>query len=117
MHLEQATWTEIDAIDTTLVLFPVGSTEQHGPHAPLGTDTLNAETIADAAAERYDGTVVVTPAVPVGVAEEHSQFTGILWTSLSTFKAYVRDIARSLAHHGFDRLVLVNGHGGNTVAL
>ncbi|WP_408960587.1 creatininase family protein [Natrinema sp. 74] len=117
MHLEQATWTEIDAAETDLALLPVGSTEQHGPHAPLGTDTLNAEAVADAAAERYEGTVAVAPAVPVGIAEEHRQFTGTLWTSESTFKAYVRDIVGSLSHHGVDRIVLVNGHGGNTSAL
>lgn len=117
MHLERATWTEIDAVETDLALLPVGSTEQHGPHAPLGTDTLNAEAVADAAAERYEGSVAVAPAVPVGIAAEHRQFTGTLWTSESTFKAYVRDIVGSLAHHGFDRIVLVNGHGGNTSAL
>ncbi|MDQ2052673.1 creatininase family protein [Natronolimnohabitans sp. A-GB9] len=117
MHLERATWTAVDATETDLALLPIGSTEQHGPHAPLGTDTLNAETVADAAAERYDDPVVVAPSVPVGIAEEHRQFTGTLWTSESTFKAYVRDIVGSLSHHGFDRVVLVNGHGGNTAAL
>ncbi|WP_254274553.1 creatininase family protein [Haloarcula marina] len=117
MHLTRSTWTEMDEVDTDLALLPVGSTEQHGPHAPLGTDTLNAEAVADAAAERYEAPVVVAPAVPVAVAEEHRAFTGTLWTSESTFRAYVRDIVGSLAAHGWDRVVLVNGHGGNVSAL
>jgi creatinine amidohydrolase len=55
--------------------------------------------------------------VPVGVAEEHRQFTGTLWVEPDTFRAYVRDVVESLAHHGFDRVVVVNGHGGNVDAL
>jgi creatinine amidohydrolase len=117
MRLESATWTDIDDVETNLAMVPVGSTEQHGPHAPLGTDTLNAETVAETAAERFDGNIVVSPGIPVGVAEEHRQFTGTLWTSESTFRAYVRDIVGSLTSHGFDRVVLVNGHGGNVAAL
>jgi creatinine amidohydrolase len=117
VHVETATWTDVDGVETDLALLPVGSTEQHGPHAPLGTDTRTAETVADRAADRYDGEVVVAPAVPVGVAEEHRAFAGTLWTTPSTFRAYVRDVVGSLAHHGFDRVVVVNGHGGNVPAL
>jgi len=117
MQLTSSTWTELDEVETDLALLPVGSTEQHGPHAPLGTDTHNAEAVAEAAAERYPDPVVVAPAVPVAVAEEHRQFTGTLWTDESTVRAYVRDIVASLAAHGWDRVVLVNGHGGNVAAL
>ncbi|WP_276273223.1 creatininase family protein [Haloarcula litorea] len=117
MRVSSSTWTELDEVDTDLALLPVGSTEQHGPHAPLGTDTLNAEAVADAAAERHDDPVVVAPAVPVAVAEEHRRFTGTLWTDESTFRDYVRDVVGSLASHGWDRVVLVNGHGGNVPAL
>ncbi|MFC7224952.1 creatininase family protein [Halalkalicoccus sp. GCM10025322] len=117
MHLEEATWTDADAAETDLALLPVGSTEQHGPHAPLGTDTVTARAIADAAAEAHDGEVIVAPPVPVGVAEEHRQFTGTLWVTPETFRAYVRETVASLAHHGWDRVVVVNGHGGNVPAL
>lgn len=117
MHLEEATWTDADAAETDLALLPVGSTEQHGPHAPLGTDTVTARAIADAAAEAHDGEVIVSPPVPVGVAEEHRQFTGTLWVTPETFRAYVRETVASLAHHGWDRVVVVNGHGGNVPAL
>ncbi|MBX0297739.1 creatininase family protein [Haloarcula nitratireducens] len=117
MDLTTATWTEMDDAETDLALLPVGSTEQHGPHAPLSTDTLNAETLAERAAERYPDPVVVAPPVPVAIAEEHRRFAGTLWTSESTFRSYVRDIVGSLASHGWDRVVLVNGHGGNVPAL
>jgi len=117
MHLETKTWTDLDSVETDLALLPVGSTEQHGPHAPLGTDTLNAETVAAAAAGQYDDPVVITPTVPVGIAEEHREFTGTLWTSESTFRSYIREIANSLIAHGWDHIVMVNGHGGNIPAL
>ncbi|MFB6091127.1 MAG: creatininase family protein [Halobellus sp.] len=117
MDLETTTWTDADAAETDLALLPVGSTEQHGPHAPLGTDTLDAEAVADAAAEQYRDPVMVAPAIPVGVAEEHRHFAGTLWTSEDTFRAYVRDVVGSLASHGWDRVAVVNGHGGNVPAL
>lgn len=117
MHLSEATWTEASALDTDLALLPVGSTEQHGPHAALGTDVATAEAVADAAAEAYDGEVVVAPSIPVGIAEEHRQFPGTLWVSPDTFRSYVRETVGSLAHHGWDRVVVVNGHGGNVPAL
>ncbi|MFP8955129.1 creatininase family protein [Natrialbaceae archaeon A-CW3] len=117
MDLTEATWVEVAEYDTDLAVIPVGSTEQHGPHAPLGTDVLAAEAVADAALERVERDVVRTPAIPVGIAEEHRHFPGTMWVSPDTFRAYVRDVVASLAHHGFDRVVLVNGHGGNVDAL
>ena len=117
MNLSETTWTDAAAVDTDLALLPVGSTEQHGPHAPLGTDTLTARTVADAAAETYDGEVIIAPPIPVGVAEEHRHFSGTLWVSPDTFRSYVRETVASLAFHGWDRVVVVNGHGGNVPAL
>ncbi|WP_117592836.1 creatininase family protein [Haloprofundus halophilus] len=117
MHLTDAAWTDVRDLDTDLALLPVGSTEQHGPHAPLGTDALTAEAVAAAGADASDRDVVVGPTVPVGVAEEHRQFPGTLWVSEETFRSYVRETVQSLAYHGFDRVVVVNGHGGNVGAL
>jgi creatinine amidohydrolase len=117
MHLAESTWTDVADTGTDLALLPTGSTEQHGPHAPMGTDALSAETIAAEAADAFGEEVVVAPTVPVGISEEHRQFSGSLWVSEDTFRAYVRDTVDSLAYHGFDRVVVVNGHGGNTDAL
>ncbi|MCL7417923.1 MAG: creatininase family protein [Halalkalicoccus sp.] len=117
MHLSEATWTDAASVETDLALLPVGSTEQHGPHAALGTDVETANAVAEAASEAYDGDVIVAPAIPVGVAEEHRHFAGTLWVSPDTFRAYVRETVASLAFHGWDRVIVVNGHGGNVPAL
>ena len=117
MHLAEHSWTDARDADTDLAILPVGSTEQHGPHAPLGVDFMSAEAIAERAAASYDGEVVVAPAIPVGIAEEHRAFDGTLWVTEDSFRAYVGDVLRSLAGSGFDRVVVVNGHGGNTDAL
>ncbi|MFB6160374.1 MAG: creatininase family protein [Haloferacaceae archaeon] len=117
MRLAEATWTDVRDADADLAVLPVGSTEQHGPHAPLGTDAFHAEDVATAGATRYDAPVVVAPTVPVGVSAEHRSFDGTLWVSPDTLRAYVRETVASLAAHGLDRVVVVNGHGGNVAAL
>lgn len=126
MRLADATWTDVRDADVDVAFVPVGSTEQHGPHAPLGTDTLDAVAVAEAGAAAYGGTgdrdegtaeAAVAPPIPVGVAEEHRAFDGTMWVSPDAFRAYVREAAESLPHHGIDRVVFVNGHGGNVEAL
>ena len=117
MKLSETTWTHVEATETDLALLPVGSTEQHGPHAPLGTDAIAAQAVAQAGADATDREVVIAPSIDVGVSEEHRAFSGSLWVSEDTFRAYVRETIEALAHHGFERVVIVNGHGGNTAAL
>ncbi|WP_096390376.1 creatininase family protein [Halopenitus persicus] len=123
MHLSDATWTDVRDATIDAAVIPVGSTEQHGPHAPLGTDALNAASVATEAADRYatadarGGEVLVTPTIPVGIAEEHRGFDGTLWVTPDTFRAYVRETAVSLVRHGVERVVFANGHGGNVDAL
>ncbi|MFW5895990.1 MAG: creatininase family protein [archaeon] len=117
MRLADATWTDVDDTHADVVLLPVGSTEQHGPHAPLGTDHFTAATVADAAATTADDELVVAPPIPIGVSEEHRQFTGTVWVSPDTFRAYVRETVESMFGHGWNRVVIVNGHGGNAAAI
>jgi creatinine amidohydrolase len=117
MDLAERTWPDAGGAETDLAVVPVGSTEQHGPHAPLGTDTTTAVAVAREGVDRADAPVVVAPPIPVGVAAEHRQFPGTLWVSENTFRAYVRETCESLAAHGWDRIVVVNGHGGNVAAL
>ena len=133
MNLAESTWTEVRDADVDVAFLPVGSTEQHGPHAPLATDTLTATAVAEAAAARYEnataeataggadatarGEALVTPSVSVGVSEEHRAFDGTMWVSPDAFRAYVSEAAASLGASGIDRIVFVNGHGGNVEAL
>lgn len=117
MRLAEATWTDLDAPETDLTLLPVGSTEQHGPHAPLETDTLIATAVAEAGSEQFEGDVVVAPPVPYGVSEEHRAFRGTVWLAPETFRTAIREITTSLIAHGWRKVIFVNGHGGNTDAL
>ncbi|MFC5367911.1 creatininase family protein [Salinirubrum litoreum] len=121
MRLADATWPEVAETNAELALLPVGSTEQHGPHAPLGTDSLHAESVAERTAEQYEAThdepCVVAPTLSVGVSAEHRAFPGTLCLSPDTFRSAVRETVGSLAQHGMRRVVVVNGHGGNVDAL
>lgn len=117
MQLSELTSPEAFAAETRLAVLPVGSTEQHGPHAPLGTDTITAQQVATAGVQAHDGPVVEAPALPVGISEEHREFGGTLWVEPDSFRAYVGDVLESLAANGWDRIVVVNGHGGNVSAL
>lgn len=117
MQLAEMSWT--DAHDTAVdaVLVPVGSTEQHGPHAPLGTDWMLAESVASRGVDASEHTVLVTPTIPYGVAEEHRHFPGTVWLSPDTFRQVIRETVDALVTHGWTRIILVNGHGGNINAL
>lgn len=115
MNLEDSTWEDIRDSPPSVALIPVGSTEQHGPHAPLSTDALIAERVAREVDDDTDEVpTAVLPTVPVGVSEEHRDFDGTLYVSPPTFRSYVSEIARSAPA---DKVVFVNGHGGNVDAL
>lgn len=108
------TWPEIDAATETL-LVPVGSTEQHGPHLPLDTDTRVAAAVArQAAAQR--ASVVVAPALPYGSSGEHQGFDGTLSIGTDSLATVLVELGRS-ALPPFRHLVMVNGHGGNADAV
>jgi len=117
MELSRMTWKEArdNLRQAKVALLPVGSTEQHGPHLPLGTDWMTAQEIARRAGKK--GGWLVLPTIPVGVSEHHRQFWGTLWVPLEVLRDYVMSVARSLAFHGLRKIVFVNGHGGNTRAL
>ncbi|MGD0176039.1 MAG: creatininase family protein [Candidatus Bathyarchaeia archaeon] len=115
--LSELTWQEAkEAFQRThTVLIPVGSTEQHGPHLPLGADWIEADAIAKAVTERAD--VITTDIVPVGISEHHMDFPGTLTITREHFKNYMMDICESLIHWGAERFIFINGHGGNVDAL
>jgi creatinine amidohydrolase len=97
-----------------LVLLPVGAVEQHRPYLPLDTDSLTAFTVCARAAECVrEFPVLVLPPVWWGLSPYWMRFPGTLTLSPETLVALIADLARSVAGHGFRRLVVVNGHGGN----
>jgi creatinine amidohydrolase len=98
---------------TDTAVLPVGSFEQHGRHLPLVTDALIATAIAERIADDYE--LFRLPVMPIGCSHEHAGFAGTVSISATTLYAVVNDVASSLARAGMDRLVVVNGHGGNYV--
>ncbi len=118
-RLAEMTWPEVAAAvaaGATTVILPLGATEQHGPHLPLGTDTLRAAALADRLAERLDG-VLVAPALPLGCSDEHAGFAGLLGLDAETLAAVIVNAAQRMAAWGVRRLVLLSAHGGNGTAL
>jgi creatinine amidohydrolase len=98
-----------------LVILPTGSIEQHGPHLPTGTDTLAANVIAHAVAERMDG--LVLPSTPLGVTPMHMPFEGTITLTPDTYMRVVTETCVSTAKHGAKYLVVLNWHEGNIASL
>ena len=105
--------------DDAMVIIPVGSTEQHGPHLPVQVDARLAEEVAKRAAKRISvhRSVVVAPTLWCGLAEHHMAFGATITLDFATFHALIRCVCESILRHGFRRLALLNGHGGNIKAL
>ncbi len=113
-ELGTATWPET-AGDRRLLVVPVGSLEQHGPHLPLDTDTQVAVALTRAVAKlRAD--VMVAPAVPYGASGEHEDFPGTISVGCDALALYLLEFVRS-ATATYHRILFVNGHGGNVGTL
>ena len=103
-----------------MVIVPVGSLEQHGPHLPVEVDSQLGETTAIETARaivRRGQPAVVLPVLWTGLSEHHMSFGGTVTLDVPTFNAVIEGICRSLMRHGFRRIVFFNGHGGNENAL
>lgn len=113
MLLEETTTVDAaEAFDDVEVgVFPLGSTEQHGPALPLSTDTLAAELMANSLATHPQ--VAVAPTIPVTVSPHHRQFYGTLWVSETTMARYLYELLESVTGHGVQKMVILNAHGGN----
>jgi creatinine amidohydrolase len=111
-------WPEVAALDRerTVVILPTAAVEQHGPHLPLDTDTFLCTRVAEAAAVQAQagGPVLVAPTQAYGSSAHHMAFAGTMTLTAATFLASVRELCGSLMAHGLRRLLVVNGHGGNS---
>lgn len=109
---------ELAARDAFVIL-PVASMEQHGPHLPVGVDTILCEGVCKLAAEAVQGAmpVVVAPTLWCGMAEHHMAFGGTFTFDIPTYRAVLLAFLKSIARHGFKKVLIVNGHGGNISAL
>ena len=98
-----------------VILIPMASTEQHGPHLPLKTDTVTAEEVSRRVAQRIQ--VLYTPCIWTGYSPQHMHAPGsgrgTITIRAETLLNLLYDVARSLIHHGFNRLIFINGHGSN----
>lgn len=110
---------ELAADRRAVVLLPVGSLEQHGPHLPTITDTASAHAACVATARLLAGDppAIVLPGMWQGMSEHHLPFGGTISLNYAEFSGVLRGVARSLRALGFGRLLIVNGHGGNVDAL
>jgi creatinine amidohydrolase len=109
MRLAEMTSPRLEALRDPIALWPVGAVEPHGPHAPLGTDTLISVGMCERAAARLENAVVLPP-LPFGVTRYGAAFAGAIGISEATLRAVVLDVATALGRQGFRRLVIVNNH-------
>lgn len=116
-YWQQLSTTDFAQLDKarTLVLLPFGATEQHGPHLPVGTDALLVEEVLRRLAPRIgDLDAIILPTTWCTKSGEHHAFAGSLYLQPETLMAVVHDMAAAIARSGFQKLVLMNWHGGNT---
>lgn len=117
-YLPEMTWTDVRdylARGAATVIVPLGSTENHGPHAPLGTDSFITEEFCRRLAPRIDA--LVAPIVPLGFCPQHAPYPGSVSLKHETLATVLTEMALGLADQGFTSFVFLSGHGGNRIAL
>jgi creatinine amidohydrolase len=116
MHLTDLKWSDVAALSKDLpVVIPVAALEQHGRHMPLFTDSLLLGEVIRRAHERLGDRILLAPLMWLGNSEHHLDFAGTLTAAPRVYLDVLENLADNFLHHGFRRIVFVNGHGGNNV--
>jgi len=114
--LQELTWEDVEDYlkINDIIIFPVGSTEQHGPAGPLGVDSYAAIAIAEDVAK--EAGVLVTPPLWFGDSPHHLNFPGTISLRTETLVSVTKDVICSLAGQGFNKIIIINGHRGSNIA-
>jgi creatinine amidohydrolase len=119
--LRELSYAEVSDLDPSewLVVWPIASLEQHGPHLPLGTDAIVLGAVVDRVRQRLVESVqaLYLPLMPVGKSPEHLAFPGSVSLDAATLLGLADGVVSSFAPHGFRSYIFLNGHGGNTAIL
>ena len=118
LRLEALTWQEAKERieqDTEIAVFPIGSMEQHGHHGPLGTDSMIADAVAKDVAKRLNA--LSLPPLWYGISSHHMSFSGTITVRPEAICHIIEDILNSLIQHGIKKILILNGHGGNTPSI
>lgn len=115
MQLYEMNWPAVDALDrNTPVVIPIAALEQHGRHMPVFTDSLLLGEIVRRAEEKLRGRALFAPLMWLGNSEHHLDFPGTMTASPRVYLDLLGDMVENFLVNGFRRIVLINGHGGNT---
>ena len=116
MKISHMSWTEVQKAATDAVaLLPIASIEQHSLHLGVSTDTAIATALAEAVENRFPSQIVLCPTLCYGSSHHHLAFAGTMSVEPERYTGLIMDLVNSLIRSGFRRIVLLNGHGGNTV--
>lgn len=109
------TWPEVNEVvrQGRVAIVPIGTIEDHGYHLPIETDNIIAWEVGKRAAEKIPEDVVLLPLVPYGINYHHFDFPGAIDIPGDVFIAFLMGITKSLAYHGFRKIILLNAHGSN----
>ena len=116
MEYGEYNWTQMAGLAGRVAVVPLGSMEQHGHHLPLLTDSMIGREIVRRAEEALGETAVFLPMLWLGASDHHRAFPGTVTINVETYTHFVSDILESLIRSGFERVLVLNSHGGNILA-
>ncbi len=116
MQLQELTWPAINALDKdTPVILPIAAVEQHGHHLPLDTDSRLLGEIVQRVEHAMSSELLIAPLMWLGNSHHHLDFSGTLSAEPRLYLDLVVSLVENILHHGFRRILVLNGHGGNDI--